>query len=172
MMRGVGRNMAFRVFLIGVALTLCVSEAHAGLFGPSNYQECIDDVVKNAKFKEALRSGESNCYEKFIRPVQDKMESNADRVQYRKATQNEIQDLRCKKVGWKGNYLIECRMQSSPMSKYFKLKVQAKLSNGSIKILEMRNYAPDAKWSNGEFIELGEGVDEILYGTLEVKDIK
>lgn len=39
--------------------------AYAGLFGPSNLSECLDDVVKNSKNNSAAEIGAANCMSKF-----------------------------------------------------------------------------------------------------------
>ena len=39
--------------------------AYAGLFGPSNLSECLDDVVKNSKNNSAAEIGAANCMTKF-----------------------------------------------------------------------------------------------------------
>lgn len=46
-------------------LIFVTTGAYAGLFGPSNLSECLDDVVKNSKNNSAAEIGAANCTRKF-----------------------------------------------------------------------------------------------------------
>ncbi len=46
-------------------LFLLSLHAHAGIFSPSNLNECLDDVVKNSKNNTAAEIGAANCMMKF-----------------------------------------------------------------------------------------------------------
>lgn len=156
-----------------VILVFFSAQAHAGIFGASNYQECVDDVVKNAKFKEALYEGQSNCYEKFIRPIQDRMQSKGWSSAYRSATPAEKKQLRCSKNGlFQGNYFIKCRFSELPMSKYSKIKISFLLKNGKNKALEFNNYAPNSTWDNDALTSYDEvEVEKIDINSLQVSDV-
>ena len=128
------------IFFIG-------SNAHAGIFGVSTYEECVDEVVKNAKIKEALYEGQSNCYERYIRPRQDKMQNEAWKSDYRAATQSEIAQLKCRKDGsYQNTYFIKCSFADISISNYAKIKINTTLKDGTTKELEFLNYAPELKW--------------------------
>ena len=48
-----------------LSLLFLSTGSHAGLFGPSNLSECLDDVVKNSKNNTAAEIGAANCMTKF-----------------------------------------------------------------------------------------------------------
>jgi hypothetical protein len=156
-------------------LLICLSSsAHAGIFGASTYAECVDEVVKSAKIKEALYEGQSNCYEKYVRPKQDKMQNKAWQSNFRSATQIEISQLRCRRQGkYQNYYFIDCTFSDLPMSNYAILKLNVTLKDGSSKDIEFTNYAPDLKWKDGALTGQSEvEVEKINSKTLRVKDTK
>ena len=46
-----------------------VSLSHAGLFGPSNYEECVLENVKTAQTKESVQVVIMTCLDKFPQKV-------------------------------------------------------------------------------------------------------
>lgn len=50
---------------VGVLLLLLSINASAGLFGPSNFDECVLDGVKDAKTETAARLVAQACRNKF-----------------------------------------------------------------------------------------------------------
>lgn len=46
-------------------LLLCTNSSFAGLLGPSNYNDCISAVVKNARTESAVQLGVQNCGVQF-----------------------------------------------------------------------------------------------------------
>ena len=161
-----------RYFLL--LILLLSSSVHAGIFGASTYEECVDEVVKNAKIKEALYEGQSNCYEKYIRPKQDKMQNKAWQSSFRAATQAEISQLKCRRQGkYQNYYFIDCTFSELPMSNYASLKLNVTLKDGTSKDIEFTNYAPDLKWKDGSLSGHSEvEVEKINSKTLKVKDTK
>ena len=57
--------MKVRIALLLTALLLIADNAYAGLFGPSNYDECALEVSKNAKTDAAVGVGIRACKSKF-----------------------------------------------------------------------------------------------------------
>ena len=128
---------------------LFASYTHAGIFGETRYEDCVDEVVKNAKFKEALYEGKINCYEKYIRPKQENIQNEAWKSNYRVANQSEVSQLICRKDGFFQNtFFIKCSFSDALMSNYAKIKLSVTLKGGGTKELELLNYAPDLKWKN------------------------
>lgn len=150
------------------------SSAHAGIFGASTYEECVDEVVKSAKIKEALYEGQSNCYEKYIRPKQDKMQNRAWQSNFRVATPTEISQLKCRKDGkFQNYYFIKCSLSEMPMKNYASLKLTVTLKDGKIKDLEFKNHAPDLKWLNEPLTSYDEvEIEKIDSKSLKIKDSK
>lgn len=159
---------------IFILLILFSSKSYAGFFSVSTYEGCIDEVVKNVKIKEALYEGQSNCYEKYIRPKQDRMQSKAWQSSLKSATKEEISKLRCISDGKIQNFfVIKCSFSDLPMSNYGIIRLNATLKDGSTKELEFKNYAPDLKWKNdplSSFVEIE--VDKINRNSLQVKYVK
>jgi hypothetical protein len=48
-----------------ISLTLYVPLSNAWIFSPSNYEDCISDVIKNAKTELSVQLGVENCRNKF-----------------------------------------------------------------------------------------------------------
>jgi hypothetical protein len=135
--------------LILFALIFYAGSAQAGIFGASSYEECIDDVVKNVKIKEALAEGESNCYEKHIRPKQNKLQNTAWQSKYRPATPAEISQFKCKRDGkFQNYYFITCSFSDLPVSNYAEIKINVLFKDGRSKDIEFKNYAPNLNWGN------------------------
>lgn len=130
-----------------ICLLFAVGTCHAGIFSGSTYEECVDGVVKQTKFKEALEQGTQNCYEKHIRPKQDKMQSRGWQKPFRRSTTMEIEQLQCKKDGkFQENFFIKCSFSGISISRYSKIKVSGQLKDGTVREFEFKNYAPNAKW--------------------------
>ena len=60
-----------RTFIVlSTFLLILSSNAHAGLFGPSNFEECVLDALKDAKTEYAAQLVQAMCLEKF--PISNK----------------------------------------------------------------------------------------------------
>ena len=57
---------AFFIQLFGLSLSP-FSHAHAGLFGPSNYEDCVLDYQKDAKVDQAVIAIAQMCSMKFAK---------------------------------------------------------------------------------------------------------
>lgn len=61
--------MKYRL-IVGVAFACLSGLAHAGLFGPSNFDDCVLEGVKNAKTDTAVNAVMMACANKFPPPVE------------------------------------------------------------------------------------------------------
>lgn len=112
--------------------------AHAALWGPSNYQECIDDVVKNAKVQSAVKLGEDNCFDKFVQPQFDKRVRLAAKNTYRLATPEEINLVKCKRMVYGDLAYATCTIPGRT-TKIYSMKMLADFADGSTKEVELKN---------------------------------
>jgi hypothetical protein len=51
--------------VLTILLLLSASPSYAWIFSPSNYDDCISEVVKNAKTELSVQLGVQNCKNKF-----------------------------------------------------------------------------------------------------------
>ena len=104
-----------------------------------SYQDCIDSVVKSAKFKEALKRGEENCFDKFIQPEFDKRYQNAASKKYVKSSSADGIALVCKTVDPGQTYeYLSCEIPDKT-NQIYSIKLKVNLQNGSKREIELKN---------------------------------
>lgn len=131
-----------RSFLLVFTISIVyLPVSNARLFGPNNYEECIDGVVKFAKTESATELGRDNCYNKFIGSEFNKRYKKAEENRYRKATKSEIALLRCERKHIENTSVVyvECIIPDQ-MSKIYKLKMIAEFEDGSTSEVELQNW--------------------------------
>lgn len=160
--------------LILILLIYYVPTSNAGLFGPNNYEECIEDVIKSARTESATELGKDNCLNKYIQPEFDKRYKKAEDNRYRNATESEIALLKCERAKIFSIY-VSCAIPGQ-MSKIYKLKMTAELKDGSIVEVELKNSVirnssfDTYSWSDNAYaITSAEKIKKFRKETLQIK---